>query len=56
MFFRFLMLGIAFSVILFICDIFLPRLIVKYRYKKEVKQRAKRQEAFRKKMKELEIK
>ena len=56
MFLRFVMLGIAFVVILFTVDILLPKLRLKCRLHKEHKERKKRQEAFRKKMKELEIK
>lgn len=56
MFLRFVMLGIAFVIILFTVDILLPKLRLKYRLHKEHKERKKRQEAFRKKMKELEIK
>lgn len=56
MFFRFVLLGISFVVILFIFDILLPKLRLKYRLRKELKEKKKRQEAFRKKMKELEIK
>lgn len=56
MFLRFLLLGIAFVVIIFIFDILLPKLKLKYRLHRELKEKKKRQEAFRKKMKELEIK
>lgn len=56
MFFRCVLLGISFVVILFIFDILLPKLRLKYRLQKELKEKKKRQEAFRKKMKELEIK
>ncbi len=56
MFLRFVMLGIAFVVVLFTFDILLPKLRLKYRLHKEYKVRKKRQEAFKNKMKELEIK
>lgn len=56
MFLRFILLGIAFVVIIFIFDILLPKLKLKYRLHRELKEKKKRQEAFRKKMKELEIK
>ncbi len=56
MFFRFVLLGISLVGILFIFDILLPKLKLKYRLHKELKEKKKRQEAFRKKMKELEIK
>lgn len=56
MFLRFVMLGIAFVVILFTFDVLLPKLRLKYRLHKEYKERKKRQKAFGKKMKELEIK
>lgn len=56
MFFKFILLGIAFVVVLFIFDILLPKLRLKYRLHKELKEKKKRQEAFKNKMKELEIK
>lgn len=56
MFLKFIMLGIAFVIILFIFDILLPKLRLKYRLHKELKEKKKRQEAFKKKMEELEIK
>lgn len=56
MFFRCMLLGISFVVILFIFEILLPKLKLKYRLHKELKTRKQRQEAFKKKMKELEIK
>ena len=54
MFFRFIMLGMSFVVILFIFDVLLPKL--KHRLHKELKEKEKRQAMFRNKMKELEIK
>lgn len=56
MIFRFILLGISFVVIIFIFDILLPKLKLKYRLYKELKDKKKRQDSFRKKMKELEIK
>ncbi len=56
MFLRFVLLGIAFVVILFTFDVLLPKLKIKYRLHKELKEKKKRQKAFRNKMKELEIK
>ena len=56
MFFRCLLLGIAFILTLVIFCILIPKLKLKYRLHKELKEKKKRQEAFRKKMKELEIK
>jgi hypothetical protein len=56
MFFRFVLLGILFIVVLFIFNILLPKIKLKYRLYKELKAKKQRQEAFRKKMKELEIK
>ena len=51
MFFRCLLLGISLVVVLFFFDI-----LLKYRLYKELKEKKKREEAFAKKMKELEIK
>ena len=56
MFFRFVLLGISFVVIMLFFDILLPKLKLKYRLYKELKEKKKREEAFAKKMKELEIK
>jgi hypothetical protein len=56
MVFRCVLLGILFVVILFIFDILLPKLKLKYRLHKELKEKKRKQEAFRKKMEELEIK
>lgn len=54
--FRCLLLGISLVVVLFFFDILLPKLKLKYRLYKELKEKKKREEAFAKKMKELEIK
>ncbi len=56
MFLRFVLLGIAFVVILFVFEILIPKIKLKYRLHKELRLKKQRQEAFRKKMKELEIK
>lgn len=56
MFFRCILLGISFVVILFIFDILLPKLKQNYKLHKDLKAKKQKQEAFRKKMKELEIK
>ena len=56
MFFRFIMLGISFVVILFIFYVLLPKFKLKYRLHKELKEKEKRQAIFKNKMKELEIK
>ena len=56
MFFRFVLLGISLVLLLFIFDILVPKLKLKYRLYKELKENQKRQQAFKKKMEELEIK
>ncbi len=56
MFFRFLLLGISFATVIFLFDVLLPKLKLKYRLHKELKEKKQRQEAFKNKMKELEIK
>ena len=56
MFFRFVLLGISFAVVLFIFDVLLPKIKLKYRLHKELKERKKREKAFANKMKKLEIK
>ena len=56
MFLKLIVLGIAFVVVVLVLDILLPKLRLKYRLHKELKEKKKRQEAFRKKMEELEIK
>ena len=56
MFFKFVLLGIAFVVVVFFFDVLLPKLKLKYKLHKELKIKKQKQEAFRKKMKELEIK
>lgn len=56
MVFRLLLLGICFVTILFIFEILIPEIKLKYRLHKELSEKKKREDAFRKKMKELEIK
>lgn len=56
MFFKFVLLGIVFVVVLLVLDVFLPEIKLKTKLHKELKEKKKRQKAFRKKMKELEIK
>lgn len=56
MFFKCILLGISLVVVLFIFDVLLPKLKLKYRLHKELKEKKRKQKAFRKKMKELEIK
>ena len=53
---RFALLIICLVILFFCLDYVLPRLINKYKKYKELKNRKKRQEAFKKKMEELEIK
>lgn len=56
MFFRCVLLGISFVVILFVVDVLLPKLKLKCRLHKELKIKKQREKAFKKKMEELEIK
>ena len=56
MFLRFVLLGIAFIVILFIFEFLIPKVKLKIRLQRELKIKKQREETFRKKMKELEIK
>ena len=52
---RFILIGVAFVVIVFIFDYLMPKLRLKYKLHKQLKEKKKRQEAFREKMKKLEI-
>ena len=52
---RFALLVVCLVVLIFCLDYVLPKLIDKYRKYRELKNRKKRQEAFKKKMEELEI-
>lgn len=56
MFFKFILLGIALTGVLFFTEVLLPKIKSKYKHYKEQKMRQKRRDAFRKKMNELEIK
>ena len=56
MFFKFVLLGIFLATIIFILNVNIPKIKQKCKARKEAKERKKRKEAFRKKMKELEIK
>ena len=56
MFFKCILFGISLIVVLFTFDVLLPKLKLKYRLQKELKERKRKEKAFRKKMKELEIK
>lgn len=53
---RFILLGISIVAIMFFCEIILAKLKIKYKLRKELNETKKRRKAFRKKMKELEIK
>ena len=53
---RFALLIICFVILFFCLDYVLPKLIDKYKRYKELKNRKKREQAFKKKMDELEIK
>ena len=53
---RFALLIVCLVVLIFCLDYVLPKLIDKYRKYRELRNRKKRQEAFKKKMEELEIK
>ena len=53
---RFALLVVCLVVLIFCLDYVLPKLIDKYKKYRELKNRKKRQEAFKKKMEELEIK
>ena len=56
MFFRFILLGICLTFVVFFMDILLPKLKSQFNLHKEQKNKKQKQEKFRKKMKELEIK
>lgn len=53
---KFILLGILIVFVFSVLQFFLPRLKLKYRLYKELKETEKRKKAFNKKMKELEIK
>ena len=56
MFLRFVLLGISLVVVLFVFDVLLPKLKLKYRLHKELKEKQKRRIEIKNKMEELEIK
>ena len=56
MFLRFVLLGICLTFVIFFMDVLLPKIKLKIRLHKELKNKKQKQEACRKKMKELEIK
>ena len=53
---RFALLIVCFVVLLFCLDYVLPKLIDRYKKYRELKNRKKKEQAFKKKMEELEIK
>ena len=53
---RFALLIVCFVVLLFCLDYVLPKLIDRYKKYRELKNRKRREQAFKKKMEELEIK
>ena len=53
---RFALLIVCLVILLFCLDYALPKLVDRYRKYRELKNRKKKQEAFKKKMEELEIK
>jgi hypothetical protein len=56
MFLKFVLLGISLTLIMFFFDVLVPKIKLKIRLHKELKDRKKKREAFKNKMKELEIK
>ena len=56
MFFRLLLLGISLALVILIFDVIIPKIKLKYRLYRELWIKRKREKAFAKKMKELEIK
>lgn len=56
MFLKFVLLGISLTLIMFFFDVLLPKIKLKIRLHKELKDRKKKRETFKNKMKELEIK
>ena len=56
MFLKFVLLGISLTLIILFFDVLLPKIKLKIRLHKELKDRKKKREAFKNKMKELEIK
>ena len=56
MFLKFVLLGISLTLIMFFFDVLLPKIKLKIRLHKELKDSKKKREVFNNKMKELEIK
>ncbi len=56
MFFRLVLFGISFAIVVFLFDVLIPKLKSKYRHYKKLKERKRKELAFKKKMEELEIK
>ena len=56
MFIRFVLLGIGLTLVFFIFDVLMPKIKLKYRLHKELKEQKKRRKLFGEKMKKLEIK
>lgn len=56
MFLKFVLIGIIFTFIIFFIDTIWPKIKLKYKLHKELKEKEKRKKTFRDKMKELEIK
>lgn len=54
--FKFILLAILIVSIMFFFEIILPKIKIKYRLKKEIKESEERRKRFAQKMKELEIK
>lgn len=53
---RFIMLGISLVLIFSVFEFLIPKIKLKYRLHKELKEKENRRKAFKKKMQELEIK
>jgi len=56
MFFKTVMIGMSVVVIMLLFDVLLPKLKHKYRLHKHTKEKKQKREAFKRKMKRLEIK
>ncbi len=54
--FKFILIGFLIVMIMFLFDLFLPKIKLKYLLYKELKETKKRQKAFKETMKRLEIK
>lgn len=53
---KFILIGVLIILVMLFFDTFLPKLKLKYKLSKELKEVNRRKEAFKKKMNELEIK